>query len=70
MFKVLFFKGRLFDAFKRDKAEHRGKSEDDSYKEPKFYLPYENNLLHFLFSNCGVNFTSKIVHSANGLYPL
>ena len=45
------FKGRLFDAFKREKAEHKAKWEDDSDEEPDPYLTYVNNILHSLFSN-------------------
>ena len=50
--KLLLCKGRLFDAFKKKKAEHKAKSEDDSDEEPQTYLTYVNNLLHSLLSNC------------------
>ena len=49
--KLQLFKGRLFDAFKKEKAEYKAKSEQDSDEEPQTYLPYVNNLLHYLFSN-------------------
>ena len=52
--KLQFFKGRLFDAFKNEKAEHKAKSEEDADEEPQTYLTYVNNLLHSLFSNCEV----------------
>ena len=48
--KLLLFKGSLFDAFKREKAEHKTKSEDDSDEEPQIYLTYLNTLLHSLIS--------------------
>ena len=31
------FKGRLFDAFKKEKAEHKPKTEDDSDEEPQTF---------------------------------
>ena len=68
-FKLQFFKGRLFDAFKREKAEHKAKSEDDSDEEPEPYLIYVNNLRHSLFSNCEVYFNNTMAHNGNGLYP-
>ena len=49
--KLQVFKGRLFDAFKKEKAEHKAKSEEDSDEEPQTYLTYVNNLLDSLFSN-------------------
>ena len=52
--KLQFFKGRLFDAFKKEKAEHKAKSEEDSDEEPQTYLTYVNNLLHSLLSNSEV----------------
>ena len=67
--KLQLFKGRLFDAFKKEKAEHKAKSEEDSDEEPKTYLNYVNNLLHSLFSNCEVYFNKTMVYNANELYP-
>ena len=67
--KLQLFKGRLFDAFKKEKAEHKAKSEEDSDEEPQTYLTYVNNLLHSLFSNCEVYFNNTMVYNANGLYP-
>ena len=46
------FKERLFDAFKRENAEHKAKLEDDMDEEPDPYLTYVKKLLHSLFSNC------------------
>ena len=66
--KLQLFKGRLFDAFKKEKAEHKAVSEEDSDEEPKTYSTYENNLLHSLFSNCEVYFNNTMVYNANGLY--
>ena len=67
--KLQLFKGRLFDAFKDEKAEHKAKSEDDSDEEPKSYLTYVKNLIHSLFSNCEVYFNNTMAYNANGLYP-
>ena len=67
--KLQLFKGRLFDAFKKEKAEHKANSEEDSDEEPQTYLTYVNNLLHSLFSNCEVYFNNTMVYNANGLYP-
>ena len=64
--KLQLFKGRLFDAFKKDKTEHD--SEDDSDEEPQTYLTYVNNLLHSLISNCEIYFNTTVVYNANGLY--
>ena len=64
--KLQLFKGTLFDAFKKEKAEHKAKSEEDSDEEPQTYLIY---LLHSLFSNCEVYFNNTMVYNANGLYP-
>ena len=36
--KLQLFKGRLFEAFKKEKAEHKAKSEEDSDEEPQTYL--------------------------------
>ena len=38
--KLQLFKGRLFDAFKKEKADHKAKSEEDSDEEPQTYLTY------------------------------
>ena len=67
--KLQLFKGRLFEAFKKEKAEHKAKSEEDSDDEPQTHLTYVSNLLHSLFSNCEVYFNKTIVYNANGLYP-
>ena len=67
--KLQLFKGRLFDVFKDEKAEHKAKSEDDSDEEPKSYLTYVKNLIHSLFSNCEVYFNNTMAYNANGLYP-
>ena len=66
--KLQLFKGRLFEAFKKEKAEYKAKSEKDSDEEPQTYLAYVNNLLHSLFSNCDLFFTNTMVSNANGLY--
>ena len=68
--KLQLFKGRLFEAFKKEKAEHKAKTEEDSDEEPQTYLTYVNNLLHSLFSNFEVYFNNTMVYNANGLYPL
>ena len=49
--KLQLFKRRLFDAFKRDKAEHKAKSDDDSDEEPEPDLNYAHNLLNSLLPN-------------------
>ena len=67
--KLQLFKGRLFDAFKKEKAEQEAKSDEDSDEEPQTYLFYVNNLLQSLFSNCEVYFNNTMVYNANGLYP-
>ena len=67
--KLQLFKGRLFDAFQKERAEHKAKSEGDSDEEPQTNLTYVSNLLHFLISNCEVNLINKIVYNADGLYP-
>ena len=67
--KLQLFKGRLFDAFKKEKAEHNAKSEEDSDEEPQTYLTYVNNLLHSLFSNCEVYFNDTMVYNAKVFYP-
>ena len=36
--KLQLFKGRLFDAFKKEKAEHKANSEEDLDEEPQIYL--------------------------------
>ena len=68
-FKLQLFKGRLFDAFKKEKTEHNAKSEDDSDEKPQIYLTFVNNLLYYPFSNCEVYFNITIVYNASGLYP-
>ena len=67
--KLQLFKRRLFDAFKKEKAEHKAKSEEDSDEELQTYLIYTNNLVHSLFSNCEVSFSNTMVYNAIGLYP-
>ena len=67
--KLQLFETRLFEAFKKEKAEHKAKSEEDSDEEPQTYLTYVNNLLHSLFSNCEVYSNNTLVYYANGLYP-
>ena len=59
----------MFDAFKREKAEHEAKLESDSDEEPQTYLTYVSNLLHSLFSNCEFYFNNTMVYNASGLYP-
>ena len=66
--KLHLFKRRLFDAFKKGKAEHKAKAEDESDEEPQTHLTYVSNLLHSLFFTCEVYFHKKMVHNANGLY--
>ena len=67
--KLQLFKGRLFDAFKKEKAETKAKSEEDSVEKPHSYLTYVTILLHSLFSNCENYFKITMVYNANGLYP-
>ena len=67
--KLQLLKGKLFDAFKKEKAEHKAKPEKNSDEEPQVYLTYVNNPLHSLFSNCEVYFNNTMVYNANGLYP-
>ena len=67
--KLQLFKGRLFAAFKKEKAEHKAKSENDSVEEPQTYFSYVNNLVHSLFFNCEVYFIYTMVCYANVLYP-
>ena len=67
--RLQFFRGRLFDAFKKEKEEHKAKLEEDSDEGPQTYLNYVSNLLHALFSNCEVYFKNTMVYNANGLYP-
>ena len=50
--KLQLFRGKLFDAFKKEKAEYKAKLENDSDEEPQTYLTYVNNLPYSLFSNC------------------
>ena len=58
-------KGRVFGAFKIEKAEHKKKSEDDSREEPDPSLIYVSNLPHSLFSNCEVYFNNTMVYNDN-----
>ena len=67
--KLQIFRERLFDAFKKEKAEHKAKSEEDSDEESQTYLTYVNNLLHSLFFNYEVYFNNTMVYNANGLHP-
>ena len=57
--KLQLFKGKMFDAFKKEKAEH--KAEEESDEEPQTHLTYINNLPHSLFSNCQVCFYKTMV---------
>ena len=59
--KLQLFKERFFEAFKKEKAEHKAKSEENSDEEPQTYLTYVNNLLQSLFSNCEVDFKNTMV---------
>ena len=67
--KLQLFKERLLDASKKEKAEHKAKSEEDSDEEPQTYLTYVSNLTTSLFSTCEVYFSNTRVYNANGLYP-
>ena len=67
--KLQLSKRRLFEAFKKEKAEHKANSEEDSDEEPQTYLFYVNNLQYSIFSNCEVYFNNTMVYNANGLYP-
>ena len=67
--KLQLLKGRLFDTFKKEKAEHKAKLEEDLDEEPQTYLTYGNNLLHSLFSNCEFYFNNTMAYNDNGLYP-
>ena len=58
--KLQLFKGRLFDAFKKEKAEHKAKSEEDSDEEPQTYLTYVNNLLFYILYSPTVKFILTI----------
>ena len=49
--KLIIFKGRLFDALRKEKAEHKAKSEKESHAESQTYLTYVNNLIHSLVSS-------------------
>ena len=66
--KLQLLKGKFIDAFKKEKAEHKAKSEEDSDEEAQTYLTYVNTLLHSLFSNCELYFNNTMVYNANGLY--
>ena len=67
--KLQLFNGRWFEAFKKEKTEHKSKSEDDSDEEPQTYPTYVSNLLHSQFSNCEIAFNKIVAYNANGLYP-
>ena len=67
--KLQLFNGRLFEAFKKEKTEHKSKSEDDSDEEPQTYPTYVSNLLHSQFSNFEISFNKIVAYNANGLYP-
>ena len=56
--KLQIFKGRRFDAFKKEKAEHKGKSEEDSDEEPQAYSTYVNVSLKIV--DCSL-FTRRIL---------
>ena len=62
--KLQLFKERLFDPFRKEKAEQKAKSEDDSDEEPQTYLTYVSNLLHSLVSNCEIYFNKTMVYNA------
>ena len=57
------------DWLRKEKAEHKAKSEDDSDEEPQTYLIYLNNLLHSLFPNCELYFNNTMAYNASGLFP-
>ena len=59
----------MFEAFKKEKAEYKAKSQEDSDEEPQTYISYVSNLLHSLFSNCEVYFNNTMVYNPNRLYP-
>ena len=59
----------MFEAFKKEKAEHKAKSEEDLEEEAQTYLNYVNIILHSLFSNCEVFSINTMAYNANGLYP-
>ena len=63
--KLELIMGRVFGAFKIEKAEHKEKSEDDSREEPDRSLIYVSNLPHSLFSNCEVYFNNTMVYNDN-----
>ena len=54
--KLQLFKGRLFDAFKKEKSEHKGTSEENSDEEPQAYSTYVNVSLKIV--DCSL-FTKK-----------
>ena len=66
--KLQLFKGRLFDAFKKENAEHKAKSEEDSDEESQSYLTHVYNLVRYLLTKYGVYFNSTLAYNANGLY--
>ena len=59
----------MFEAFKKEKAEHKAKSKEDSEEEAQTYLTYANNLHNSLFSNYEVFSINTMAYNANGLYP-
>ena len=67
--KLQLFKGRLFDAFKKEKSELEAKSMENTDEETPTYLTNLNNLLHSLVSICKIYFDNTMVYNANGLYP-
>ena len=58
----------MFDPFKREKEEHKAKSENESDEEPRPYLTSLHNLLHSLFSVCEDYSNTIIVYNATRLY--
>ena len=56
--KLQLLKGRLFDAFKKERAEHEGKLEEDSDEEPQTYSTYVNVSLKIV--DCSL-FTRRIL---------
>ena len=56
--KLPLFKGRLFEAFKK---ERKAKLEEYSDVEPQTYSTYLNNLLQSVYSNCEVYLSNTMV---------
>ena len=67
--EINYSKENCLNILKKEKAELKAKSEEDSDEEPQTYLTYVNNLLHSLFSNWEVYFNKTMVYNANGLHP-